>query len=127
VRPKVEALRDDELRAKEVRGRQQAAIPACAWLTATGAQAGEPSSFQRVLDALNVLGNTKWCVHNSHVNRETPSVLNHKAACLCPRRVNEEVLKTMEQVWDMGGGIVDIPAAQVCARGQRASYPFMPS
>jgi hypothetical protein len=26
------------------------------------AQAGEPSGFQRVLDALNVLGNTKWCV-----------------------------------------------------------------
>ena len=38
----VEALRNEEIRAK---------------------QAGEPSGFQRVLDALNVLGRTPWCDH----------------------------------------------------------------
>jgi hypothetical protein len=57
----VEALRDEELRAS---------------------QAGEPSGFQRVLDALNVLGSTKWCDrHRSRTLRALAHATIRLQAC----------------------------------------------
>ena len=45
---------------------------------------GRTPNFQPVLDALNVLGRTSW-------------------------RINDDVLKVMEEVWATGGGRADVP------------------
>jgi hypothetical protein len=67
AKAQVDAMRDDEQRAKEASpdafdAVYRAFVAKCLTAAHRCAQAGQPSGFQRVLDALNVLGNTKWCV-----------------------------------------------------------------
>ena len=57
--PQVEALREVQNAAIQVRSVEM--IARACLLSYTTVQTGEPCGFQRALDALNVLGRTKWC------------------------------------------------------------------
>ncbi len=63
-----------------------------------------------MLEALNVLGKTQWCVRATCSSPLLLSSATRHALRRRARRINDDVLVVLEKVWEAGGGVAGIPA-----------------
>lgn len=117
----VDALRLEEQRTQEARCSRVVRPAASQTLTSGALQAGQPSGLQRVLDALNVLGSTKWCALSMRLYFE-PRSLTTRATQAHQRRGADNHGASLEGRRRRGGDPCGSGAetAAKCFRRERA-------